>query len=105
MQDRDDVRDKVCAIEREMQRIGYWAAMPPPRMDPAALYHGVSFEHFLQFVYLPHVAQAAETGDFAAVPPYRIGLAALRHYDYHSFVEEAQGLLRLCHELESLMPR
>ena len=42
-----------------------------------------------------------EAGD--GVPRYRVGVAALRNYDYHAVVPEAAGLMQLCFELEQLL--
>jgi len=95
--------DTVRAIEGEMRRIGYWSNLSPGGIDESNLYAGLSFEQWLQFVFLPRILAAADSGDFRDVPPYRVGLAALRQYDYHSVVEEAHRLMRLCHDLERLL--
>src|SRR6478609_1142552 len=97
------VPEKVRAIETEMRRIGYWSDAPSPPVDPTKPYGGMSFEQWLQFVFLPSVSIAAHSGDFSQVPGYRVGLAALRQYDYHSTIEEAFPLMRLCHDLEKLL--
>ena len=97
------ILEKVRAIEGEMRRIGYWSNVAPEAIDDTKLYAGVSFEQWLQFAFLPRVSAAAASGDFRQVPPYRVGLAALRQYDYHSSVEEAHPLMRLCHDLEKLL--
>jgi uncharacterized protein YqcC (DUF446 family) len=97
------VLDTVHAIEAEMRRIGYTSETAPNGLDPSQLYAGVSFEKWLQFVFLPAVSAAAMSGDFGRVPSYRIGLAALRQYDYHSVVEEAHPLMSLCQDLERLL--
>ena len=99
MNSTNAILEKVHAIEGEMRRIGYWSNVPPEAIDNSKLYAGVSFEQWLQFVFLPRVSAAANSGDFREVPPYRVGLAALRQYDYHSVVEKAHPLMRLCHEL------
>jgi uncharacterized protein YqcC (DUF446 family) len=98
-----EVLAKVREIEREMQRIGYWSVGSPREHDHSKMYSGVSFEQWLQFAYLPAVNAAAASGNFESIPPYRVGLAALRQYDYHSTVEEALPLMRLCHDLEGLL--
>lgn len=94
------VRENVRAIEAEMLRIGYWAEEAPAAIDATKLYGGVSFEQWLQFVFLPKVWAATHSGNFDEVPDYRVGLAALRQYDYHSTIEEAHPLMSLCHDLE-----
>lgn len=97
------VLETVRAIEGEMQRVGYSSDSPPDKFDASKLYAGATFEQWLQFVFLPAVAAAALSGDFGKVPGFRIGLAALRQYDYHSVVEEAHPLMRLCQDLEHLL--
>jgi uncharacterized protein YqcC (DUF446 family) len=99
----NEILEAVRAIEGDMRRIGYWSEIAPRGTDVTQLYAGVSFEQWLQFVFLPSVVAAAHSGDFGQVPPYRVGLAALRQYDYHSVVEEAHPLMRLCRELENLI--
>jgi uncharacterized protein YqcC (DUF446 family) len=95
--------EKVRAIEGEMRRIGYWSNAAPDKLNECELYAGVSFERWLQFVFLPRVSAAAKVSDFQQIPPYRVGLAALRQYDYHSEIKEAHPLMRLCHDLEKLL--
>ena len=97
------IEAKVQEIEAEMKRIGYWSPMPSAEVDDSKMYAGLSFEQWLQFVFLPSVKAAAVSGAFASVPPYRVGVAALRNYDYHSTVEEALPLMQLCHQLEELL--
>ena len=95
--------DKVAEIEAEMKRIGYWSTDTPPSTDHAKLYSGVSFENWLQFVFLPAVRTASVSGDFSLVPPYRVGLCAMRNYDYHDVVPEAKQLMDYCWQLENLL--
>ncbi len=97
------LREKLLEIETEMRRLGYWSEGEKPFTDEAQLYASLPFERWLQFVFLPALQEATESGDFSKVPRYRIGLAALRNYDYHSGVPEAQHLMALCFELEKLI--
>lgn len=94
---------KLDEIEAEMRRIAFWSVSPAHMADDKQLYSNLPFEQWLQFVYLPQVRVACGSGDFSAVPQYRVGLAAMRNYDYHSTVEEALPLVQLCHELEALL--
>jgi uncharacterized protein YqcC (DUF446 family) len=94
---------KVDQVEGEMRRVGYWSNSSAPALDQTALFSGVSFEKWLQFEYLPKLREAIRNNVFAAVPPYKVGLSALRQYDYHSSVPEAHQLMELCFELESLL--
>lgn len=95
----------VVAIEQEMRAVGYWSASgrPSSQPDPSLPYAGLSFEEWLQFVHLPEVVSFASTGQRGPSLSYRVGLAALRHYDYHSYVPAAQRLLELCQRLESAL--
>jgi len=97
------IEAKVQEIEAEMKRIGYWSSMPPAEVDDSKIYAGLSFEHWLQFVFLPSIKAAMVSGAFALVPQYRVGVAALRNYDYHSTVVDALPLVLLCHQLEELL--
>ena len=49
------------------------------------------------------VRDAIATGSFAKVPNYRVGLAALRQYDYHTCIPEAHPLMDLCYALEKAL--
>ncbi len=97
------VRKKLVEIETEMRRIGYWSDQPMPIADHSKLYSNLTFENWLQFVFLQSVRNAVESGDFSLVPRYRVGLCAMRNYDYHSFIPQAQQLHRLCQDLETLL--
>jgi uncharacterized protein YqcC (DUF446 family) len=104
VQDRtSNIRNVVDAIAAEMRRIGYWSMGEAPRPNPQVLFFGMTFEKWLQFEYLPKVRQACSVGDESVIPPYRVGLAALRQYDYHSYDPTAQQLLLLCNTLEKLL--
>ncbi|HWQ09724.1 MAG TPA: YqcC family protein [Holophaga sp.] len=95
---------KLLEIEAEMKRIRFWSPGPEPTPDPSQLYAGLpSFEQWLQFVFLPGIRGALSTGCWDGVPRYRVGVAALRNYDYHAVVPGAAGLMRLCFELEQLL--
>jgi uncharacterized protein YqcC (DUF446 family) len=95
--------DKIAEIEIEMKRIGYWSMDAPSQVDHTKPYSGVSFENWLQFVFLPAVRTATMSDDFSQVPPYRVGLCAMRNYDYHSVIPEAKQLMAYCWELEELL--
>lgn len=99
------IQNKVAELEAEMRRIGYWSEAEAPNINESKLFGGVTFEAWLQFVFLPKVAEASSSGDLSEVPAHRIGVAALRQYDYHSLVEEAHPLMHLCFDLEKLLPQ
>lgn len=87
------------AVEAELRRIGWWADDPPPlrerhaRGELRSFLDAPSFELWLQCVFLPN-ARAAVAAD-ALPPSSRVGVMAMRQYDYHSHVPEAQALLSL----------
>ncbi|PND36808.1 hypothetical protein C1O66_04150 [Paucibacter aquatile] len=90
-------------VEEEMKRVGYWSAEPCPEFNPNELYGGATFESWLQFEYLPKVSRAVEVLSLVDLPQYRVGLAALRQYDYHSSIPEAHILMSACFELERVL--
>lgn len=65
-----------------------------------ALYSGRTFEEWLQFEYLVQVEESLHDKARKPALDYKVGLAALRQYDYHSSVPEAMGLLALLETLE-----
>jgi|SRR3990172_2989960 len=103
----DRIVAKLDEIEAELKRIGYWTDRPPPlleRYDQGELrsyLDSPSFEIWLQCVFLPRARHAVAT---RCLPRgSQVGLMALRQYDYHSFVPEAQNLLSLLHEFDALV--
>ncbi|WP_390884386.1 YqcC family protein [Humisphaera borealis] len=60
-----------------------------------------SFELWLQCVFLPN-ARAAARSDHLPIHS-QVGLMAMRQYDYHSHVPEAQGLLKLLQDFDELI--
>lgn len=91
---------KLDEIEAEMKRIGFWSHTPEMTGD-ASFLEAPSFELWLQCVFLPHAREAAGQGTY----PERsqVGLMALRQYDYHSYIPEAQNLLKLLNEFDQLI--
>src|SRR5262245_261981 len=90
---------KLDAIESEMRSIGYWSEDPPDLQAEIKagrlrdFLDAPSFELWLQCVFLPN-ARAMVRND--TLPgESQVGLMAMRQYDYHSHVPEAQDLLRL----------
>ena len=98
---------KLDDIEAEMKRIGFWSDDPPDliaEIESGSLQYytdAPSFELWLQSVFLPRAREAITTGRF----PERsqVGLMALRQYDYHSHIPEAQDLLRLLQEFDAVV--
>lgn len=95
------------AIEAEMRQIGYWVADPPDLIkdyDSGArrtYLDAPTFELWLQAVFLLRAREAVRTGNLPRASD--VGGIAMRQYDYHSFVPEAQDLLRLLHEFDRLV--
>lgn len=103
---------KLDEIELEMRRIGFWddgldvsliheratAHTREQHRSPATI---MPFEHWLQAVFVPSARHAALTNALPASS--QVGLMAMRQYDYHSHVPEAQRLLALLHEFDSLI--
>jgi uncharacterized protein YqcC (DUF446 family) len=83
---------KLNEVEAEMKAIGYWS-------DASLSDTGQkTFEHWLQFQFLPTARRRIETRDLPR--DSSVGLMAMRQYDYHSFVPEAQRLLSLLREFD-----
>ena len=101
------VLQQLDAIEAELRRLGWWSDDPPDllaevRAGTLRTYlDAPSFELWLQCVFLPNAREAAES---EALPSSsQVGLMALRQYDYHSFVPEAQPLLRLLNDFDRIV--
>ncbi len=94
-------------IEGEMRRIGYWVGDPPDLQAEAtagrvqSFLDAPSFELWLQCIFLPNAREAA----IARTLPKQsqVGVMAMRRYDYHSHVEEAQELLKLLYDFDALV--
>ena len=107
----DQVLAKLAEIEAEMKRIGYWdgsldaAAVRQQAIDYAREHDEspigqMPFEHWLQCVFIPNARAAARTDSLPSSS--RVAVMAMRQYDYHSHVPEAQELLRLLGEFDDL---
>jgi uncharacterized protein YqcC (DUF446 family) len=97
---------KLDDIKAELRRIGYWSAV---EVDP---FEGVPVEHrcyrkassfvaWLQFVFLPNARDAIRSQNLPT--DSQVGLMALREWDYHSHVAEAQELTLLLNEFDQLV--
>lgn len=91
---------KLDEIEAEMKRIGYWADAPQMDGEPHFI-DAPSFELWLQCVFLPHAREAAEQGEYPVKS--QVGVMAMRQYDYHSYVPEAQTLYQLLSEFDRII--
>ncbi len=90
---------KLDEIETEMKAIGFWDDdLEPP---PAGGAREAGFEAWLQAVFLPNARGAVATDTYP--DKSQVGLMALRQYDYHGFVPEAQRLTTLLHQFDDLI--
>jgi uncharacterized protein YqcC (DUF446 family) len=107
----DQVLEKLQQIEGEMRRIGFWnEALNEQRVNQQAVafaeQHGKSpvgnmpFEHWLQAVFIPNARDAARNNSLPSSS--NVAVMAMREYDYHSHVTEAQELLQLLREFDGL---
>lgn len=105
------VLDKLDEIEQEMHNAGFWddtLDLNEIRDDAAKITkeQGLSpvgflpFEKWLQAVFIPNARIAAQTGNLPSSS--QVSLMAMREYDYHSHIPEAQELLRLLREFDRL---
>lgn len=92
-----------------MKRIGYWSADPPDLRTRYAsgemktYLDAPSFELWLQQVFIPNARDAVAND---ALPQHsHVGLAAMRQYDYHSNVAEAQKLTSLLGDFDDMVER
>lgn len=88
------------AIEAELKAIGYWSENPPD-FEVSNFTEAPSFELWLQCVFLPNARAAANKSSYPAKS--QVGLMAMRQYDYHSHVPEAQNLIRLLNDFDKLI--
>lgn len=102
-----DLSRKLDEVEAEMRRIGYWHPDPPDlvaQVDRGELHSYLdapTFELWLQALFLPNARHAVATNTLPT--DSQVGDIAMRQYDYHSFVPEAQDLLRLLREFDDLV--
>ncbi len=96
-------------IEAEMKRIGYWSADPPDLRakfaagEMSSYLDAPSFELWLQQVFIPNAREGVAGSQLPAGS--QVGLMALRQYDYHSHVPDAQPLLALLNEFDEMVER
>jgi uncharacterized protein YqcC (DUF446 family) len=101
------VLTQLDAVEAEMRRIGFWADNSPDLQaavqagEVRSFLDAPSFELWLQCIFLPNARAAAQSGTLPTRS--QVGLIAMREYDYHSHVPEAQGLLQLLQEFDALI--
>lgn len=87
-------------IEAEMRRIGFWSKNPP-KIEVANYLQSPSFELWLQCVFVPNARNSATEGKYPKNS--QVGLMAMRAYDYHVHVDEAQNLIDLLYQFDKLI--
>jgi uncharacterized protein YqcC (DUF446 family) len=98
---------KLDEIEAELKRIGYWENNAPDLEEKVrsgelnSFLDAPSFELWLQQIFVPHARQAAK--DNALPKESQVGVMAMRQYDYHTHVPEAQRLFQLLNQFDRLV--
>ena len=101
MSDKDiNVLSVLEEIKREMKEIGFWNENPP-KINVSNYTEAPSFELWLQCVFIPSAIKSATSGKYPEGS--QVGLMAMREYDYHSNIEEAQNLLSLLQSFDKLV--
>jgi uncharacterized protein YqcC (DUF446 family) len=79
-------------IEAEMKRLGMWGSMNPPDAAPGEAFGAdlMTYEAWLQHVFLPRLLEAATSGSYPSQS--RVAVAAARNFDG---VEGAERLIDL----------
>ncbi len=107
----DQVLAKLQQIEDEMKRIGYWdESLDEERVREEAIAYAhehdesplaqMTFENWVQAVFIPNAREAARANTLPSSS--RVSVLAMRQYDYHSYIPEAQDLLRRFYEFDDL---
>lgn len=105
---------KLRDIEAEMKAIGFWddtldeettrkEAMAYAKEHGKSPITNMSFERWLQAVFIPNARDAANARSLPRSSS--VAAMAVREYDYHSRVPEAQPLLKLLREFDELFER
>lgn len=87
-------------IEAEMRRLKLWSTSPPPAAQPMGAFGSPSmtFEEWLQFVFLPNLRRAGSTNSLPENS--NVGTAAMRNLDG---LEDIDQLLALLHAVDRLV--
>ena len=105
---------KLDEIEAEMRKIGFWdekldvleirnRAIEHAQMQGVSPVGSMNFELLLQAVFIPNAREAALNDSLPRVS--EVGVMAMREYDYHSHVPEAERLLQLLAEFDGIITR
>lgn len=95
------VLSKLEQIEIEMRQIGFWQKNPlrAGQYDFRAAFGGdtMSFSQWLQFIFIPNVKRAAESGNFPSSS--QVSVQAVREFDG---IGETARLIELLSEFDAL---
>jgi uncharacterized protein YqcC (DUF446 family) len=91
----DHLLRKLDEVEAEMKAIGYWSKIALARDEQK------TFEHWLQFTFLPEARRRIKLRDIPTTS--QVGAMAMRQYDYHTYIPEAQRLFVLLSEFDRLI--
>jgi uncharacterized protein YqcC (DUF446 family) len=98
------VLSKLEQIETEMRRIELWQEQPlqAAQYDFRAAFAGdtMSFAQWLQFIFIPNVKRAAESGSFPASS--QVSARAVREFDG---MEQTSRLIELLSEFDTLFSK
>jgi len=102
------ILQQLDAIEAEMKRIGIWDSSPPVDLQEKvntgeikSYLDAPSFELWLQCIFIPNAKTVARKDTLPTKS--QVSQMAMRQYNYHSFVEEAQTLLNLLEDFDALI--
>ena len=104
---KEFIIQKLDEIESEMKAIGYWAQNPPDLIEKIkngeikSYMDAPSFELWLQTVFLIQARQRVLHNNLPT--DSHVGQMAMREYNFHSYIEEAQTLLKLLNEFDELI--
>ena len=96
----ENVSKKLDEIETEMKNINCWLNNPP-KFEVTSYLDAPSFELWLQCVFLPNARKAVINRKYPKKS--QVGLTAMRQYNYHTYVKEAQALLKLLYEFDEII--
>ncbi len=96
----ENVSKKLDEIETEMKNINCWSNNPP-KFEFTSYSDAPSFELWLQCVLLPNARKAVITGEYPKKS--QVGLMAMKQYNYHTFADKAQTLLKLLYEFDEII--
>ena len=96
--------DLILEIEAEMRRIGLWENSRPEEAALASLvpfcHDTLSFQQWLQWVFLPKMKAVVETGDDF---PARSDIHPLAEHSLEHLLQKTDGLLALIRQFDEFI--